>query len=70
MTNSNELPTLEELLEKRGVVKGNDFGDYQDYIESQEKKLRPSLLGFSGIYPEGSMHLAMGRIISTRGRKL
>lgn len=70
MTNSNELPTLEELLERRGVVKGEGFGDYQDYIESQEKTLRPSLLGFSDIYPEGSMHLAMKRIILTRGRKL
>ncbi|MBF0342053.1 MAG: hypothetical protein HQL95_13980 [Magnetococcales bacterium] len=70
MADSDNLPTLEEILKRRGIVKGVDFDDYQDYIESQEKTLRPRLLKFSGIFPEGSMHLAMGRVIPTRKLKL
>ncbi|MEO5346337.1 MAG: hypothetical protein H7834_08170 [Magnetococcus sp. YQC-9] len=65
-----ELPTLEEILEKRGFVKSVGFNDYQDYIEANEQKFRPALLNLPGIFTEGSMHLALGRIIPTKKLKL
>jgi hypothetical protein len=62
-----ELPTLEELLLRRGIAKSEDFGDYQDFIESAEQNdVRPRLFGFSRVLPEGSMHLALGRTMSAR----
>lgn len=61
-----DLPTLEELMRRRGIIKGPDFDDYQAYIEEREKELKPDLLGFNQIFPRGSMHLALGRRQSTK----
>lgn len=62
---SESLPTLEQLLERRGVRKNQDFGDYQDYILAREKTLTPTLSGANRFF-SGSMHLAMRRIMSLR----
>lgn len=62
---SENLPTLEQLLERRGVRKNQDFDDYQDYILAREKHLSPTLCNTNSIF-SGSMHLAMGRIMSVR----
>ncbi|MBF0164256.1 MAG: hypothetical protein HQL97_05085 [Magnetococcales bacterium] len=61
-----ELPSLEQILEKRGFVKSAEFNDYQDHIEANEQKFRPARLNLPGIHVEGSMHLALGRIIPSR----
>lgn len=58
-------PSLDKLLAKRGIVKDRTFNDYQGYIAEQEKTIRPRLFG-RGLLTEGSMHLAMRRIIVTR----
>ncbi|MBF0418511.1 MAG: hypothetical protein HQL86_09720 [Magnetococcales bacterium] len=58
-----ELPSLEQILEKHGFVKSSKYNDYQDYIETNEQKIRPALLNLLGIHAEGSMHLALGRVI-------
>lgn len=58
-------PSLEALLEKRGVKKDSTFHDYQDYILQREAELKPRLFR-RGILSEGSMHLALNRIISVK----
>lgn len=61
------LPSLEELLRRRGITKSEEFDDYQDYIEEQENAgVRPRLLGLRRIHTHGSMHLALGRVQSVR----
>ena len=63
----NKLPSLEELLRRRGIEKSKDFDDYQDYVEEQEDAgVRPKLLNLRRIHTHGSMHLALGRIQSVR----
>ncbi|ACB28396.1 hypothetical protein Mrad2831_6482 (plasmid) [Methylobacterium radiotolerans JCM 2831] len=58
-------PSLDELLAKHGASKGDTFNDYQDYILEKEKKIKPKLFG-RGLLVEGSMHLALGRIMSVK----
>lgn len=59
-------PTLEELLDRRGITRGSEFRDYQDYIESRERDLSPAKLDLPTIRPGGSMHIALNRFITTR----
>lgn len=69
MTNlvKKDIPTLDELLERRGINKNEKFGDYQDYIEeSQKRGVVAALLKFPRIYSQGSMHLALGRVQSVK----
>ena len=59
-------PTLEVLLDRRGIRKSDGFDDYQDYIEeSQRRGVLARIIGLSRIFPQGSMHLALGRVVST-----
>jgi hypothetical protein len=61
------LPTLEELLERRGIRKSAKFDDYQDYIEQEQRRgVRPGLINLPRIHVHGSMHLALGRIQSVK----
>jgi hypothetical protein len=58
---------LERLLERRGIVKNEEFGDYQDYIEEAERGgLKSRVIASSRVVSEGSMHLALGRTVSTK----
>ena len=62
---SDSPPELSELLERRGVRKSKKFDDYQDYIEDRQRSgIRPKLINFPRIYSQGSMHLALGRVLS------
>jgi len=61
---------LASLLERRGVRKDSRFGDYQDYIEAKTDKIRPSLTPHRQILSEGSMHVALGRRVVTKGTKI
>ena len=61
-------PSLDELLERRGVRKSTGFADYQDFIEEKSAKgLKSGLIGLPRIYPQGSMHLALGRTQNVKG---
>lgn len=61
------LPSLGELLERRGIYKSEQFGDYQDYIEDQQREgCDAQLVKLPRIYSQGSMHLALGRIQSVK----
>lgn len=67
MEAKRELPTLEELLRRRGISKNPQFDDYQDFIEDAEGKgIKPRLFGFNRVPAEGSMHLALGRTVSVK----
>lgn len=60
-------PSLTELLERRGITKNKDFGDYQDYIERKETEgLLPRVLNLVRVPVEGSMHLATGKVQQVR----
>lgn len=62
-----ELPSLEELLDRRGIHKSTGFDDYQDFIKTQQQAgVAPRLIKFPRIFPQGSMHLALGRISTTK----
>lgn len=59
-------PTLEMYLERRGIRPNSTFGDYQDYIEEQQKKLPTKLVRPEAVPVEGSIHLALGRILRVK----
>jgi hypothetical protein len=37
LVSAQEIPSLEDLLARRGIRKDAVFGDYHDYIERMEK---------------------------------
>ena len=61
-----EVPSLRELLLRRGIQPSQGFADYQDYIEQrQQEGCRPRLLRLPGLFA-GDIHLALGRTTSVK----
>lgn len=58
--------SLKDFLASKGIKKSGSFGDYQDYIEDKQKQIPPSLYRQKEIPVRGSVHLALGRILSSK----
>ncbi len=64
-----EVNKLDEYLRGRGIVPDSKFADYQDYIEDQQLKVPTEVVYGDRVPVEGSVHLAMGRVISTQSKR-
>ncbi len=65
MLDFNFIMSLQSFLSKKGI-NPSKYGDYQDYIEEKEKTLPITLYRQDMIPVRGSIHLALGRIISSK----
>lgn len=58
--------SLKDFLASKGIKKSGSYGDYQDYIEDKQKLISPTLYRQKEIPVRGSVHLALGRIFSSK----
>lgn len=61
-----ELPSLKALLERRGIKADTKYNDYQSYIDQKSKDLPAEKISNGRVVASGSMHVALGRLISTK----
>ena len=58
--------SLKEFLLSKGIKADPRYGDYQDYIEDKQEKIGQSLYRQSDVPVRGSIHLALGKIVSKK----
>lgn len=60
---TTKIPTLEELLSRRGIIPDAKFSDYQGYIEKQDRLGNIKKTESCYPVPSRNIHIGLNRLI-------